>query len=112
MLPKTKRLNLTKDFKWVASGKKIDTKYIKLFMRFGENTEPKIGIATSSKVFKKATDRNRARRIISSAFETIYKELPISICIVALPKIPILGVKSGDVLLDLSERLKDGKVIN
>lgn len=112
MLPKSQRLNLKKDFKWVASGKKIETKFLKLFLKVGENQNPKLGIATSSKVFKKATERNRARRLTSAAFEPLYSKLPQTINIVALPKAGIISVKSGDVLIDLEEILVKGKVIS
>lgn len=112
MLPKSQRLNLKKDFKWVAAGKKVETKYAKLFVRFGSNEFPKIGIATSTKVFPKSTQRNRARRLISSAFQSTIYYLPPAINIVALPKAGILSVKSGDVLLDLEGLLKDEKIIS
>ena len=112
MLPKSKRLNLKKDFKWVASGKKLETKYLKLFIKFGENTSPRVGIATSSKSFKKATERNRARRLVSAAFESTIYHLPSTINIVALPKSSVLDVKSNDVLLDLEEKLKVEKIID
>lgn len=112
MLPKHQRLNLKKDFKWVASSKKLETKYLKIFIRVGDNQIPKLGIATSSKTFKKAVERNRARRLVSSAVEPLYGRLPENVNIVALPKIGILKVKSGDVLLDLEEGLKNAKIIS
>ena len=121
MLPKSKRLNLSTDFKWVASGsprsaggagKKIDSKFAKLFIRIGDNEFPRIGIAVSSSIFKKATERNRARRVISAALEQLYINLPKSINIVALPKIGVLNVKSGNILMDLEEGLKNAKIIN
>ncbi|OGE17674.1 ribonuclease P protein component [Candidatus Daviesbacteria bacterium RIFCSPHIGHO2_12_FULL_37_11] len=112
MLPKEKRLNLKKDFKRVASGKKLETSYLKLFLMFRDNETPRVGITTSSSVFKKSSDRNRARRLTSAAFESVYSTLPAGINIVALPKQGILGVKSGDVLLDLEQKLKYEKVIN
>ena len=112
MLPKPARLNLKKDFKWVASGKPLDTKFAKLFFRMGENQTPRIGIASSSKTFKKATDRNRARRLISAALQSIFYYLPSNINILALPKQAALSVKSGDILLELTEKLKDAKIIN
>lgn len=112
MLPKKSRLNLKKDFKWVAMGKKIDSKYAKLFIRVGDNINPRVGIATSSSLFKKATQRNRARRLVSAALELLYAKLPKSINIIALPKQMVLNVKSGDVLLDLEEKLKNEKIIN
>lgn len=112
MLPKSKRLNLSKDFKWVISGKKLETKYLKLFVKMGDNQIPRIGIAVSGKSFKKATQRNRAKRVVSAAFEALYSSLPSTINIVALPKKEVLDVKSGDVLLDLESALEDEKIIN
>ena len=112
MLPKSQRLNLKKDFKWVASGRKLETKYLKLFIKLGENEKPRIGIALSSKNFKKATDRNRAKRVTAQAFQSIYSTLPNNINIVALPKIGVLDVKSGEVLSDLEATLHNEKIIN
>lgn len=111
MLPKPQRLNLKKDFKWVASGKKLETRYCKLFIRVGNNKSPLIGIATSGKVFPQAVDRNRSKRLISAAFETIYTKLPATVNIVALPKAGVIKVKSKDVLLDLEQELGKAKII-
>lgn len=111
MLSKNKRLNLKKDFKWVASGRKIETKFAKLFIKVGDNTFPRIGIASSSKNFKKATERNRARRLISQALQTIYSQLPTTTNIVALPKVGIIDVKSSEVLADVEEALKNAEII-
>ncbi len=110
MLPKSKRLNLKTDFKRLISGKFIDSKYAKLYIKLENNEFPKVGIATSSKIFKKAVERNRARRLISSAIEPLYKKLPQNINILVLPKISILSVKSGDILLNLEEILENGKI--
>lgn len=112
MLSKSKRLNLKKDFKWVVAGKKLEGKYLKLFIKTGENNLARVGIATSSKTFKKSTERNRARRLVAEAFQATYNNLPDTINIVALPKVSILNVKSKDVLLDLGKLLKDEKVVS
>lgn len=112
MLAKSKRLNLKKDFKWVAQGKKIDTDFARLFVKSSDNSIPRIGIAVSSKFFKQATERNRAKRLIATAFESLYPDLPPNINIVALPKSGVLEVKSTDVLLDLERILKSEKIIS
>ncbi|MCR4305559.1 MAG: ribonuclease P protein component, partial [Candidatus Daviesbacteria bacterium] len=93
MLSKDRRLNLKTDFKWVASGKKLETKYLKLFIKPGDNEIPRIGIAISGKTFKKAVERNRARRLTSSAFETLFPSLPKGINILVLPKAGVIAVK-------------------
>lgn len=112
MLPKLSRLNLKKNFEYVASGKKLETKYLKLFVKTGSPKRPKIGIALSPKVFKKAVLRNRARRLTSAAFEGLYFRLPQGINMIALPKKGVLDVKSDDVLFDLKEKLKYEKIID
>lgn len=112
MLSKDKRLNLKKDFKWVAAGQRLESKYLKLFFKSGNNQTPRVGIAGSSKTFKKATERNRARRLTSKAFESLYSKLPNNINIVALPKAGVTSVKSGLVLLDLETALKNAKIID
>ncbi len=96
MLPKYQRLNLKKDFKWVASGRKLETQNLKLFVKLGENINPRIGIAVSSKNFKKAHERNRAKRLVYQAFQSIIRLLPPAINIIALPKTSVIGVKSSD----------------
>ena len=115
MLPKRQRLNLKKDFKRVAEGAKLNTKYLKLFIKMGDpltGQGPKIGIAVSGESFKKAHERNRAKRLVAQAFQsTAYCLLPTA-NIVALPKEGILSVKSSDVVLDLEQALKHEKIIN
>lgn len=102
MLPKSKRLNLNKDFRWVSSGKKIENNLVKLFYKISPAPsgagfqQPKIGISLSKNVFKKAVDRNRARRLISKAFENMYNELPSGLNIVAMPKTDILQTSSDE----------------
>ncbi len=112
MLPKEFRLDLGKDFKWVASGKKTETKFAKLFTKLGENVSPRAGVALSGKVFKKAHERNRARRLISTALQYLYLKLPKNINILVLPKYSVLEVKSSEVILDLETILKHEKIIN
>lgn len=111
MLPKFKRLNLKKDFKWVAAGKALETKYLKLFFKSGDNQLAKVGVALSSKAFKNAVERSRARRLTSAAFEALYRKLPANINIVALPKPRVIEVKSNIVAFDLEEGLKKAGII-
>lgn len=90
----------------------MESRYLKVFIREGENTEPKLGIAVSSKTFSKASERNRARRLTSAAFEILYTNLPKGINILVLPKAGISEVKSQDVLSDLESLLKNEKIID
>lgn len=112
MLPLQKRLNLKKDFSFVRSGKSFELAVMKLYIRYGDNDLARIGIATSSKEFKKAHERNRARRLCSFGLEKLYSLLPENINIIAMPKRNILNVKSSQVLLELEDCLLSNKIIN
>lgn len=111
MLPNSQRLNLKKDFKWVASGKKLETNLLKLFIKYGDNSIPKVGIAVSSKNFNRANQRNRAKRLVSTAFQSLYRSLPNDINIVALPKPGVIKVKSDELTAELRRLLENEKII-
>lgn len=91
MLSKDKRLNLTKEFKWVAAGKKYQSANFKLFFRLGENQIPRVGVALSKRQFKKAHERNAAKRIGFKLSEKIYDRLPNSQNLVIMPNANILS---------------------
>jgi len=111
MLPKNKRLNLNKEFRWVASGQKLENNLLKIFYKISPAPDgvgfqqPKIGISLSKNVFKKAVDRNRARRLVSKALENVYNELPSGINIVAMPKEGVLQVSSDELIKSINEIL-------
>lgn len=105
MLPRSKRLNLKKDFKRIVSGKRVETLYFKLFFKPGLNTTPLIGISLSKKDFKLATERNRARRLASKMVEDIYESLPKGMNLIIMPKAQILNSKSEDLSAELKKCL-------
>lgn len=111
MLPKNKRLNLKKDFKRVASGKKLENNLVKLFIKPGDLLYSRIGIAVSKTVFKKAVDRNRARRLLSKGFENLYDRFPDGINIIALPKKEMVECSSDQVTRSLEELFKKGGIL-
>lgn len=90
MLPKSKRLNLKKDFKRVFSGRRVETDSFKFFLKFGSNTIPLVGISLSKKHFKLATERNKARRMASKALEGVYESLPKNLNLIIMPKAKVL----------------------
>lgn len=106
MLPKAKRLNLSKNFSWVASGAKRETDSFKLFFRQGENPVALVGIALKGVFFKKSHERNKARRISSQAIEKLYPNLPNHLNLVIMPKAGVLNKKSEDLAKEI-ESVKD-----
>ena len=101
MLPKSKRLNLSKDFKFVASGVKINTPHFKVMYKFKGDLEPLAGVAISKQNFKKAVDRNKAKRISFNELKKIYPSLKRGLNLVIMPRAQILSVGEDDLSLEL-----------
>lgn len=108
MLPKEKRLNLSKSFKWVSSGKRFQTNSFNLMVKYSDNPQPLVGIALSKAQFKQAHDRNRARRLTSKAIEELYSSLNHGLNLVIMPKGSVLD-KSPE---ELIQELKDVKALS
>jgi len=73
-LPTKYRLIKDKDFDRVfKEGKTVKSSF--LFIKFLNSSSLKVGIAVSSKVYKKANERNRVKRIISEELKKILKNL-------------------------------------
>jgi ribonuclease P protein component len=90
MLPKEKRLNLKFEFVRVVKGRQLHTEHLKLYYIYDRSTQAKVGISIPRKMFNKAHDRNRARRIISAAVQRVYDNLPNDLSLVIMPKIGLL----------------------
>lgn len=106
MLPKSKRLNLKKDFKWVASGKHRESLSFKVLIKEGQNTYPKVGIAVSSKNFKLAVLRNKARRLSFKALSPLYPTLKSNLNLVIMPRAQVLEKDLKSLSQELTDLLK------
>ncbi len=111
MLSKDKRLNLKCDFNWMASGDKIENQFVKLFIRNADNLHPKIGIALSGQYFKKAVERNCARRLVASAFAKFYDDLKDNLNILVMPKSEVLNMTAQELVTKLKILLTAQKLI-
>lgn len=87
MLPKRLRLNLTKDFQRIASGKRTDTADFTFLVKQSIDGQTRIGVAISKKRgFTKAVSRNTAKRRTMQAIEKFLAVLPKGLEIVIMPK--------------------------
>lgn len=105
MLSKDKRLNLKTSFSFIAKGQKSENNITKIFFRQGDSGKPLVGIALKTEYFKKAVDRNRARRLISWAIEQLYPKLIPKLNLVLMPKTDILKFSSKEILEILEKEL-------
>jgi ribonuclease P protein component len=102
MLPKSKRLNLKKDFQPISKkGKRLFTQSLNLFFITDNLQITKVGIALKTANFKEAHDRNRARRLVSAAVESIYETLPKGLQLVIMPKSNVLSLSKEEIQEEL-----------
>lgn len=77
MLPKQKRLTKKRDFMKLAThGRPIFGPYATLRVRVTPNEGTRVAFITSTKVFKLAVHRNRAKRRMREAVRALWPELP------------------------------------
>ncbi len=110
-LPKSKRLNLKTDFKFVARGAKKETQFLKVFYLFGENTHPLIGISLSKKNFKTAVLRNLAKRRVYAVVEGLYGNLKDNLNLIIMPKEKVITEEiekiKGDIIKEVPPLFKN-----
>jgi ribonuclease P protein component len=77
MLPRSHRLTQKRDFaKLGTQGRAIYGPYATLRVRELKAGETKVAFITSTKMFKKAVDRNRIKRRLREIIRQIWNELP------------------------------------
>ncbi len=111
MLVKTARLSLRREFHKVASGKRLESGPAKIYYLPGDGDKPQIGISVSGKIFKKATDRNRSRRLLSRGFETFYSQLIPGLKIIAMPRESVLVKSADDITKSLEKAFREAGLL-
>lgn len=96
MLPKTERLRRAKDFALLSQkGRVIYSPFYALRLR--PSQEPtKVGFVTSTKVFKTAVKRNRAKRRMREALRALKAEWPKSVDLLFILKYEVLEATFED----------------
>ncbi|MBI4039832.1 ribonuclease P protein component [Candidatus Daviesbacteria bacterium] len=95
----------------MASGQKFSNPWVKIFAKDGANKTPRVGIPLSSKDFKLAVDRNRARRLVASAIQPLYPRLKDGLNLIVMPKPLVLGISPADLSKQLEELFVKSKLL-
>ncbi len=105
MLPKPKRLTKQRDFlKLASAGHTVFGPFATLRVRQIKNQPSKVAFITSTKVFKKAVDRNRAKRRMREAVGLLWDKIPAEMHLLFILK-PESKTADWKVLLAEVERL-------
>ncbi|MRH78406.1 ribonuclease P protein component [Spiribacter sp. C176] len=75
--PRSVRLTRSQDFKAVFAGaEKQANRYLTVLYRPNTVEQARLGLAISKRVAKRASDRNRIKRLIRESFRQIRNDLP------------------------------------
>lgn len=105
MLPRSLRLNKKKSFEDIRNlGKLQQGLYIGVSYRNRGDSQPsKIGSIISTKISKKAVERNRIKRAINEALQAIYQVLPQGYDFVIMAKRNIVEVPNKSIIGDVTK---------
>jgi ribonuclease P protein component len=96
MMPKTDRLRRAKDFALLSQkGRVVYSPFFALRLRPSEGAT-KVGFVTSTKVFKTAVKRNRAKRRMREVLRLMKSEWPKYFDLLFILKPEVLDAKSED----------------
>lgn len=113
MLPEENRLKVNLTFDEVKKeGKMYQSENFGILVRDRKDKNPtKFGIIVSTKISKKAVDRNRIKRMLRKAIKKSLDSVCVGKDVVVLARKGLLNVKKSDLETEFSKNLKQAKLI-
>lgn len=113
MLPRKYRLPLRTELNRVKErGNLFQGKLFSLLVEKRKDKKPsRFSFIVSTKIHKRATKRNRARRLLTEAIRPFLSEISPSFDVVFLTKKAIIGKRSVEIKKELQELFKKVKLI-
>jgi len=94
-----------------ASGHQWPTRTLVLWIRTTPDTSRRLGVVASKRTFRRAVDRNRARRLLREAFRLHRNRLPEQVDVVLLARHRILKARRQDVERDLIQSFEAAHLV-
>lgn len=103
MLKKSLRLNLSTEFKKVAAGRRFETAHFVIFkLDTHESRNARVGVAVGKKHFKRAHERNRAKRLAFQVMESQMDRLSNGVNLVIMPKSGVTQTPIQDLINEIN----------
>jgi len=94
-----------------ADGKQWPTRTLVMWIRRAPDACGRVGVVASKRTFRRAVDRNRARRLLREAFRLNRYLLDPGVDVVLLARRRILSVKQAAVEQDLGKSCRDAAIL-
>jgi ribonuclease P protein component len=103
-LPRTARLTKPSEFKRVFQGPMTSAdRWFKVLAQVGAGQGPRLGMAVSRQVDRKATGRNRIKRVIRESFRRHFAAGGPPVDFVVLPRRECVAICNGQLFQSLSK---------
>lgn len=103
-LPRTARLRKPSEFKRVFNRPKVSSdRFFKVLAQSGGGAGPRLGMAVSRQVDRKATGRNRIKRIIRESFRQTFASGGPAVDFVVLPRKESATICNGQLFRSLDK---------
>ncbi len=107
MLPKSKRLSKKKDFaKLGVHGRSSYGPHMTMRVCKVRFDEPRVAFITSTKVMKKAVDRNRAKRRMREIIRRLWEDIPKNVYLVFVLQATVKDIPNDDLVTEVRHLLE------
>ncbi len=107
MLPKPKRLTKKRDFaKLGTQGRTAYGPHMTMRVRPSKEEAPKVAFITSTKVMKKAVDRNRAKRRMRDVVRRSWEKIPPRVHVLFVLQPPVKDIPHAELVAEVEHLLE------
>ena len=109
-LPGPFRLDSSKYKRIFAERKSVYGRALVMWVTRGADAGRKAGVVVSKRTFRRAVDRNRAKRLLREAFRLSRHQMPPDVDVILIARAGIAGKKCQDVMSDFEAVCRRAKV--
>ena len=109
-LPGPFRLDSTKYKRIFAEKRSVYGRTLVMWVTRGSDAGRRAGVVVSKRTFRRAVDRNRAKRLLREAFRLSRHQMPPDIDVILIARAGIAGKKCQDVMRDFEAVCRRAKV--
>ena len=109
-LPGPFRLDSSKYKRIFAEKRSVYGRTLVMWVTRGSDAGRRVGVVVSKRTFRRAVDRNRAKRLLREAFRLSRQQMPPDVDVILIARAGIAGKRCQDVMRDFEAACLRAKV--